>query len=263
MSFEHIPEDELRAAFGPVIDRLADNGIDLTKRPIEVAPIAHYHMGGIRVDARMETCIAGLFAAGEAVGGANGANRLSGNAIPEAFVFGERAGRHAARAAPGGWRAADAADAVERLRAVRTRTPAGGTGAARTGEMWRARQELMWDDVGILRTAAGLTNALARIRAMRTDALDAIGHHGNGRFDMEVQDVLELRAALLTAETVALAALARRESRGAHQREDLPDADPALERNQVVRLDGDGNPTTDWEAVVRAGYDLAPVEAQL
>ena len=78
LSFEHIPEDALRAAFGPVIDRLATNGIDLTKRPIEVAPIAHYHMGGIRVDERMETCVAGLFAAGEAVGGANGANRLSG-----------------------------------------------------------------------------------------------------------------------------------------------------------------------------------------
>ena len=92
LSFEHIPEDELRAAFGPVIDRLADNGIDLTRHPIEVAPIAHYHMGGIRVDERMETRVPSLFAAGEAVGGANGANRLSGNAIPEAFVFGERAG---------------------------------------------------------------------------------------------------------------------------------------------------------------------------
>ena len=68
-------------------------------------------------------------------------------------------------------------------------------------------------------------------------------------------------AALLVAETVALTALARGESRGAHQREDLPDADPALERNQIVRLDGDGNPVTDWADVVRAEYDLAPVEA--
>ena len=97
---------------------------------------------------------------------------------------------------------------------------------------------------------------------MRTDAQGAIGHHGNGRFDMELQDVFDLRASLLTAETVALVALTRRESRGAHQREDLPEADPALERNQVVRLDGAGNPTTDWAAVVRADYDLAPVGAQ-
>ena len=78
LSFQHIAEPDLRAAFGPVIDRLAKNGIDLTQRPIEVAPIAHYHMGGIAVDERMATRIEGLFAAGEAVGGANGANRLSG-----------------------------------------------------------------------------------------------------------------------------------------------------------------------------------------
>jgi succinate dehydrogenase/fumarate reductase flavoprotein subunit len=89
LSFEHIPESELRAAFGPVIDKLRDNGIDLTKRAVEVSPIAHYHMGGIRVTPCMETTMPGLYAAGEAVGGANGANRLSGNAIPEAFVFGE------------------------------------------------------------------------------------------------------------------------------------------------------------------------------
>jgi succinate dehydrogenase/fumarate reductase flavoprotein subunit len=261
LSFEHIPEDQLRAAFGPVIDRLAANGIDLTKRPVEVAPIAHYHMGGIRVDERMETCVAGLFAAGEAVGGANGANRLSGNAIPEAFVFGERAGRHAARAGPAGWRAEDAAAALDDIAAVRGRTRPRETDAARTGEMWQELQDLMWDKVGVLRTEDGMTLALARIRAMRVEARDVIGHHDDGRFDMELQDVFDLRAGLLAAETVALAALERRESRGAHQREDLPASDPALERNQVVRLDGDGNAVTDWATVVRADYDLAPVEA--
>ena len=90
LSFQHCSEDALRESFGPVIDRLAANGIDLTKMPIEVAPIAHYHMGGIVADAQMQTDLPGLFAAGEAVGGANGANRLSGNAITEALVFGRR-----------------------------------------------------------------------------------------------------------------------------------------------------------------------------
>src|SRR5262247_4808128 len=99
LDFRHIPEVQLRAAFGPVIDRLATNGIDLTKTPVEVGPMAHYHMGGVRVDENMQTRIGGLYAAGEAVGGANGANRLSGNAITEAFVFGERAGSSAAAAA--------------------------------------------------------------------------------------------------------------------------------------------------------------------
>jgi len=261
LSFEHIPEDQLRAAFGPVIDRLAGNGIDLTKRPIEVAPIAHYHMGGIRVDERMETRIAGLFAAGEAVGGANGANRLSGNAITEAFVFGERAGRHAARSASAGWATEDAAPILDVIAAAGARTRPPGSDAARTGEMWRELQGLMWDKVGILRTEDAMTQALARIRTLRADAREAIGHHGDGRFDMELQDVFDLRASLLTAETVAMTALQRRESRGAHQREDLPNANPAFERNQIVRLDGDGNPVTDWAEVVRADYNLVPVEA--
>ena len=96
LSFQHCSAGGLREAFGPVIDRLAANGIDLTKMPVEVAPIAHYHMGGIAADAQMQTEVPGLFAAGEAVGGANGANRLSGNAITEALVFGRRAGRTAA-----------------------------------------------------------------------------------------------------------------------------------------------------------------------
>src|ERR1051325_9756299 len=69
LSFEHCSEAELRAAFGPIIDRLAANGINLTRAPIEVAPIAHYHMGGVRVDADMRTAVPHLFAAGEAVGG--------------------------------------------------------------------------------------------------------------------------------------------------------------------------------------------------
>ena len=86
-----------------MIDRLAENGIDLTKMPVEVAPIAHYHMGGTVADDRMMTEVPGLLVAGEAVGGANGANRLSGNAITEAFVFGRKRRPHAPPIAPRAW----------------------------------------------------------------------------------------------------------------------------------------------------------------
>src|ERR1700704_5727673 len=116
LSFQHCSEAELRQAFGPVIDRLAKNNIDLTKMPIEVAPIAHYHMGGVIADDRMETEVPGLLVAGEAVGGANGANRLSGNAITEALVFGRRAGASAAERARGqhhAFRPADARAALD------------------------------------------------------------------------------------------------------------------------------------------------------
>jgi len=244
LSFEHIPEPELRAAFGPVIDRLKKNGIDLLKDPVEVAPIAHYHMGGVRVDAEMATRVPGLYAGGEAVGGANGANRLSGNAITEAFVFGERAGRFAAgfaanRAAA--WDAAAAAPFVDEIAAVKGRMVAGRKWKdSPTGAMMSELQSLMWDKVGLLRTAPKLDDALARIRTMRHDEHPALALAAETPYNMALLDWFDLRSSLLTAETVAVAAIARTESRGAHQREDFPHTDSAQTFNQTLALDGPG-----------------------
>ena len=248
LSFQHIPEDDLREAFGPVIDKLAKNGIDLTKRTIEVSPIAHYHMGGIRVNRQMETGIPGLYGAGEAVGGANGANRLSGNAIPEAFVFGERAGKFAADYARGrnrSWSDAAAEEHLDRLKSVIGRqTDANGEKAA-LGEMWAELQKLMWDQVGVLRTGDKMTAALTRIQDMRNE-LDGIAPADDTGFNMTLQDWYDLRSALLTAESVTLAAINRTESRGAHQREDFEEIDPAQTHNQRLRLDGGGGLVSDY-----------------
>ncbi len=264
LSFEHIPEAQLRAAFGPVIDKLAENGIDLTKGPVEVAPIAHYHMGGVRVDTRMATRVPGLYAAGEAVGGANGANRLSGNAITEAFVFGERAGRFAAEDIDGGnlvWDASDAAPVLEALAALKSRArPVDQHRDATAGKLWRELQELMWNDVGLLRTDEKLARALGRIRDMRRNDLPALRPSSDAGYNMEILDWYDLRSGLLVAETIAAAAINRRESRGAHQREDLPNQDPAFEKNQTVALEGDA-PVLGWMDVVRAPRELLPVEA--
>jgi succinate dehydrogenase/fumarate reductase flavoprotein subunit len=197
----------------------------------------------------METRVACLFAAGEAVGGANGANRLSGNAIPEAVVFGERAGCAAAKAAQGkarSWAPRDAAEALDGLAALRARSrPADAPANAEAGAMWRDLQALMWDKVGVLRTQDGLAQALDRVRAMRRDDLPHVAPPAIARFNMELQGWYDLRAALLTAESIALAALMRQESRGAHWREDFPANDPALERNQVIRWTGE-EPNIAW-----------------
>ncbi|MBM3486016.1 MAG: FAD-binding protein [Alphaproteobacteria bacterium] len=241
LSFQHIPERELRAAFGPVIDRLLKNGIDLLKEPVEVAPIAHYHMGGVRVDAEMKTRIAGLYSGGEAVGGANGANRLSGNAITEAFVFGERAGRFAGLYAQNrrqAWDARAAAPVLDRMRAVAARETQGRKWTdSPTGRMLAELQTVMWDQVGLLRTGAKLEAGLARIRAMRAE-LDRLPFPAETPFNLALLDWHDLRASLLVAESVAVAAIARTESRGAHQREDHEEMDPAQTYNQTVELAG-------------------------
>jgi succinate dehydrogenase/fumarate reductase flavoprotein subunit len=223
LSFEHCSEGALRAAFGPIIDRLAANGIDLTRAPIEVAPIAHYHMGGIRVDADMRTAVRHLFAAGEAVGGANGANRLSGNAITEALVFGRRAGEQAAALA-----------AITAMPAVLP--PAQPAGAKRdinpAAEIVRL-QALMNEHVGPLRTRAGLERALGHVMELQVHCADIGGPRG--AFDAEWLDLHDLASMRLIAECIVRAALARTESRGAHQRTDFPEASASWQRHQGIR----------------------------
>ena len=235
LDFRHVPDETLREAFGPVIDRLAHNGIDLTETPVEVAPTAHYHMGGIRVNQRMETRVPGLYAAGEAVGGANGANRLSGNAITEALVFGECAGRAAAATAgsASGWSARAAEPAVERLRSsLRGRADSG----APANVLERRLQDIMWEDAGSFRTGDRLQRALDGIHEIRESP---VAVRPAEAYNLDLQDRLELRAMLTTAEAVVRAALGRTESRGAHQRLDFPDGDPEFVRNQAVELRGD------------------------
>ena len=232
LSFEHCAESTLRAAFGPVIDRLAKNGIDLTRTPVEVAPIAHYHMGGVAADARMETEIPGLLVAGEAVGGANGANRLSGNAVTEALVFGRRAGKSAAERAAAmkaqAFRPQAAKAAVDLVAAD------GNPNGANSADMILRLQSIMADDVGPFRTHEKLERAVLRIGDLARELGERPFGDG-GRFDMRRIDWFDLRNMLLVARVVTQAALRRTESRGAHQREDFPGMLPAWRVNQVTR----------------------------
>ena len=233
LSFQHCSAAALRAAFGPVIDRLASNAIDLTKMPVEVAPIAHYHMGGVKADASMATDVPGLFVAGEVVGGANGANRLSGNAITEALVFGRRAGRSAAtrvrRVTHQQLRPQDSAGAIEFLRADGKQPDCANTAALIAG-----LQATMADNVGPIRTGAKLGRALDDI-----EALDAqMGDRPLGRagaFDLQRLEWFDLRNMLTVARAVTASAQARSESRGAHQREDYPSMLPQWQVHQTVR----------------------------
>jgi succinate dehydrogenase / fumarate reductase flavoprotein subunit len=293
LSFRHIPAETLRAAFGPVIDRLAAGGIDLGRDDVEVAPTAHYHMGGIRVDTQMATRVPGLFAAGEAVGGANGANRLSGNAITEALAFGRAAGRSAAawnngklRAgkheagkseagkleagksaagkpgagglAPGGSAAGEAGVRASvpasptTQTAVVTASGGGGEFAAaasasvalsvaegrlcNTASLFVRLQSVMSDRVGPFRTEAGLAAALDEVRALRAE-MGTVPPGKPQPHDLTRIDWYDLRQALLVAESVILAATARTESRGAHQREDFPAMDENWALNQTLQLE--------------------------
>jgi succinate dehydrogenase / fumarate reductase flavoprotein subunit len=234
LSFEHCSAAALRAAFGPVIDRLAANNIDLTRMPVEVAPIAHYHMGGVKADASMATDVPGLYVAGEVVGGANGANRLSGNAITEALVFGRRAGHSAAARAKHATqpklRTQDTAAALHLIRAVSKMEP-----HANSAEMVARLQATMADGVGPIRAGAKLGKALADITSLSKQ----LGEEPAGRaaaFDLERLEWFDLRNMLTVAHAVTATALKRTESRGAHQREDFAKPLPQWQVHQRVQL---------------------------
>jgi succinate dehydrogenase/fumarate reductase flavoprotein subunit len=234
LSFRHLPAEKLREAFGPVIDRFAVNGIDLTKSPVEVAPIAHYHMGGVAADVRMQTEVPGLLVAGEAVGGANGANRLSGNAITEAVVFGREAGRTAAASVKAMKRAAARGRAAQAAVDLINSEPPKDT--PNTAEMIQRLQAVMSDDVGPLRTKAKLDRARDAIDEM-SGMLGERPFGSGGRFDMVRLDWFDLRNMLTVARAVIHAATLRTESRGAHQREDFPEMLPQWRVNQTIRME--------------------------
>ncbi|WP_290589792.1 FAD-binding protein [Alicyclobacillus sp.] len=222
LDFRMVPEDKLREAFGPVIGILRDNGINLTTDMVEVAPMAHFHIGGIQVSAAMETTVPGLLACGEVIHGMHGANRLSGNAITEALVTGRVAGETAAKAR--GERVDEeavrrAAQAEwDRLRTFWHPRPVQRDDIA----MMQLKQELqrvMWADAGPLRTEAQLQRALGRVRELADACRDAALAQ-EGRFPLHLVEKVELDRMLRVSEAIILGALERRETRGAHVRLD-------------------------------------------
>jgi succinate dehydrogenase / fumarate reductase flavoprotein subunit/fumarate reductase (CoM/CoB) subunit A len=235
LSFQHLDERALVAALGPAVNIFKRNNIDLTRQPVEVFPIAHYQMGGVEVNEHMESCVPGLYAAGELAGGANGANRLSGNALPEAMVFGERAGEAASRFASGKTRPpADKAAAphIELNRERRARN----NGSYSPVHLLCELKELMWSKVGPFRTAGALRDALGRIRSMRESELLEARVSNQRTYNASLVEWFEMRNGLYAAESLALSALYRRESRGAHQRDDFPATRPEYEQNQHLWL---------------------------
>jgi succinate dehydrogenase/fumarate reductase flavoprotein subunit len=203
------------------------------EEPWDVLPSAHYNMGGIKTDERCRSSIPALYACGQAQGGVMGGNRLGSTSLTEIFVFGKRAGRTAAREAGSREHAEErlAREPLEKLRTLR-----GSRGTHRPIHLKRALQRQMWERVGPLRDAAGLEAALDEIEAIEGRSRD-LRISEIRRCNTEVADALELRHMLATARAIAVSALGRAESRGAHVRSDFPDRDDGGPvANMVVKL---------------------------
>jgi succinate dehydrogenase / fumarate reductase flavoprotein subunit len=228
--------------------------LDISQQPMEVAPTAHYSMGGVVVDPDTHaTDVAGLYAAGEVTAGLHGANRLGGNSLSETVVFGRRAGEAAA-----GWSASR--DLQLRDRRVVRAADEELSGLVRHGRQFarplqRALRDAMWETCGVVRDQDGLRRGLDRVAELRELAADVdVRPTSEGYADLA--HALDLRASLVTAEATLLGALARTESRGAHQRRDHSELSPELRVNFQTRADPDGRLRT-------AGRPIPPVPSEL
>jgi len=225
ISMGHLNRELVKKQFRGMVDRCADCGFDLAGGLVEVVPTAHYMMGGVEFSADCSTELKGLFVAGEDAGGVHGANRLGGNGVANSTVFGAVAGDVMAE-----WarreRALMEPDSALVEKAVRDCEPriSGTHGAL---EPLRERlYEVMWNKVGIIRDDAGLRSALSELAQIK-DELKICGvADANRAFNLSWHDWLNLNSLVDTSRVIAEAALARTDSRGAHFREDFPDAGP-------------------------------------
>jgi succinate dehydrogenase / fumarate reductase flavoprotein subunit len=233
--------------------------IDITKEPMEIGPTTHYMMGGIRVDADTQmSSIPGLFAAGECGAGLHGANRLGGNSLSDLLVFGKRAGEHAAKFAK-----ENKAGVVDEKQIAAISKWALEPFERENGDspfdVQNALQGMMQQLVGIVRTETEMQRAKEHLILMQQRAAN-VSVTGNREFNPGWHTALDLNNMLIASEAITMAALQRKESRGAHFREDYPEKDPNCGKyNLVIKKDTDGKMTIREEPIPEIREDLKQI----
>ncbi len=260
----HLGPERVRREFKGMVERCADCGFDLAAGRVEVIPTAHYMMGGVPFRPDCTTELPRLYAAGEDTGGVHGANRLGGNGVANSTVFGGIAGdvlgartdRRGALPVPD---QAALAAARERAFAPLARKP------GNLPELRERLYSIMWDDVGILRTAQSLARAASALDALAQDVADCGVADSDRRYNLTWMDRLNLENLTLVSRAICAAADFRRDSRGAHFREDFPQtSDLAASAYTAARL-AEGRIIVADEKVaftrVRPGQSLLKPEA--
>jgi succinate dehydrogenase / fumarate reductase flavoprotein subunit len=219
--------------------QLAD--IDITEQPMEVGPTTHYIMGGVHVDPdKQMSRVPGLFAAGECAAGINGANRLGGNSLSDLLVFGKRAGEFAASFSKLNQHGKIDNDKID-LVARKAVAPFERNNGENPYQVQKDLQELMQDNVGIVRNESEMRSALERLKEFWQRANRA-GVTGNREFNPGWHTALDLKNLLTVSEAITRAALERKESRGAQFREDYPNKDERFAKvNTMISKAPDGS----------------------
>jgi fumarate reductase (CoM/CoB) subunit A len=231
----HLTNEVIEEKLETMLLQFLDVGVDIRVEAMEVAPTAHHFMGGSRIKPGCETTIGNLYAAGEASGGIHGANRLGGNALADTQVFGKRAGDSAAKNALSRefeFNETHTHTEEERIHNIFNK------GDIYPHEIKTELMETMWENVAIIRNEDGLKFALNKIEELKLKTLDMNVPEGSG-FNKNLLDALEIKNMLTIASLVTQSALLRRESRGAHYREDYSKTDERWNRSIVLNKNKD------------------------
>ncbi len=256
LDIRHLGEQKIDKKI-PFVRELATNyaGIDPVYEPIPVRPVVHYMMGGIHTDIETATPLSGLFAAGEcACVSLNGANRLGSNSLTELLVFGARAGRAAAAFAqeqPGCDTQALEAQAKDEQTRIQQQFINKTGGTERIASLRTEMTKTMEAGAGIYRTQDSLQETCDKVSELKERFANITLDDRSLTFNTDLTAALELECMLDVAEAVAYSAVARKESRGSHQRIDHPQRDDEnfLAHSMAYRTD-DGPPRIEYRDVV-------------
>ena len=248
ISMSHLGPEVVAKKFQGMVKRCADSGFDLASGLVEVVPTAHYLMGGIVVDIDTRTSLPGLYVAGEDAGGAHGSNRLGGNGVANSTVYGGIAGDVMGVDATKMNALHDVDETVLDEELARAIAPL-STKPGNIQDLRNRLMNVMWDDVGVMRDASGIKRGIERIAALKLE-METIGVASNNlAFNLSWHDWLNLQSLIHTSEVIAKAGLSRENSRGAHFREDFPDAGPMDQSYFTVAKAGDEGIEVSRQAV--------------
>ena len=264
VTMRHLEPDMVRRQFKGMVERCHDVGFDLVGGLVEVVPTAHYIMGGVVFDVDCQTELPGLFAAGEDTGGVHGANRLGGNGVANSTVFGGLAGDAMAPFVKKSSVLSDPNEGEIDAAIARALAPFGRP----SGDMNAIRDRLydvMWDDAGIIRNCESLERTLLQLDEMATD-LEITGlAEEDRRFNLSWHDWMNLENLILVSRAICVAAIARENSRGAHFRDDFPEAGDLETSTYTVARQRDGEMMVENRPVeftrIRPGESLIEEDA--
>tara|TARA_Y100000589_G_scaffold105455_1_gene99901 strand:- start:11734 stop:13497 length:1764 start_codon:yes stop_codon:yes gene_type:complete len=243
--------DKLPRMYRQFLDTLM---IDISKKPMEVSPTAHYSMGGIVVNPEdHSTGINGLYAAGEVTGGLHGANRLGGNSLAEILIFGRRAGNAAAQRSLNMDIQYRSRNVIEKAHKKIDSFIKNGSNVVRP--LQRELRNIMWENCGVVRNDTKLKDGLKKITSLK-NLLNDLDVRPDSEGYEDLMLAFDLEGSIMSAEATFLGAIKRKESRGAHQRNDLTETNDKFAQNFIIELDDSNNLTISSSKLKKMSTEL-------